>query len=133
MAGRQGGKVLRGPQSGGLMIGKRAPLKAAQANASPNGGIGRPMKVGKEEQMGMLAAVNSSPPLPESSAAGQPFRVTAEGAAPVVQVEQWVSRDHVAEWAAWEANLQTIADGASALPSVEVRTSTNPALWYQDH
>ena len=57
MAGRQGGKVLRGPQSGGLMIGKRAPLKAAQANASPNGGIGRPMKVGKEEQMGMLAAV----------------------------------------------------------------------------
>ena len=78
MAGRQGGKVLRGPQSGGLMIGKRAPLKAAQANASPNGGIGRPMKVGKEEQMGMLAAVNSSP-LPESSAAGQPFRATAEG------------------------------------------------------
>ena len=53
----QGGKVLRGPQSSGLMIGKRAPLKDAQANASPNGGIGRPMKVGKEEQMGLLAAV----------------------------------------------------------------------------
>ena len=51
----------------------------------------------------------------------------------MVQVEQWVSRDHVAEWAAWEANLQTIADGASALPSIEVRTSTKPALWYQDH
>ena len=49
--------MLRGPQSSGLMIGKRAPLKDAQANASPNGGIGRPMKVGKEEQMGLLAAV----------------------------------------------------------------------------
>ena len=45
-----------------------------------------------------------------------------------MQVEQWVSRDHVAEWAAWEATLQPIADGASALPSVEVRTSTKTVL-----
>ena len=64
-----GGKVLRGPQSGGLMIGKRDILDAAQKNQSPNGGIGRPMKVGKEEYMGMLAAV-----------------------------ELWVQRDHVKEW-----------------------------------
>jgi seryl-tRNA(Sec) selenium transferase len=64
-----GGKVLRGPQSGGLMIGKRDILDAAQKNQAPNGGIGRPMKVGKEEYMGMLAAV-----------------------------ELWVQRDHVKEW-----------------------------------
>ena len=43
-----------------------------QANQAPNGGIGRPMKVGKEEYMGMLAAV-----------------------------EQWVKRDHVNEWEEW--------------------------------
>ena len=44
-------------------------------------------------------------------------RANARGA----QVEQWVSRDHVAEWSAWEAWLKTIADGVSAFPTVEVR------------
>jgi L-seryl-tRNA(Ser) seleniumtransferase len=52
-----GGKGLRGPQSSGLVLG-RADLVAAMAvNGSPNSSIGRPMKVGKEELFGVLAAL----------------------------------------------------------------------------
>lgn len=52
-----GGKGLRGPQSSGLVLGKRAIIDAVAINASPNYSIGRPMKVGKEELFGILAAV----------------------------------------------------------------------------
>jgi uncharacterized pyridoxal phosphate-dependent enzyme len=52
-----GGKGLRGPQSSGLVLGRRAIIDAIAINASPNYSIGRPMKVGKEELFGILAAV----------------------------------------------------------------------------
>lgn len=52
-----GGKGLRGPQSAGLVLGRRDIVEACRLNGSPNFGIGRPMKVGKEELVGMLAAV----------------------------------------------------------------------------
>lgn len=52
-----GGKGLRGPQSSGLVLGKRAIIDHIYPNASPNSSIGRPMKVGKEELVGILAAV----------------------------------------------------------------------------
>lgn len=52
-----GGKDLRGPQSSGLVLGKRRYVEAMRAHGSPNQAIGRPMKVGKEEMMGLLAAV----------------------------------------------------------------------------
>jgi uncharacterized pyridoxal phosphate-dependent enzyme len=55
-----GGKGLRGPQSAGLVLGRRDLIAACQLNGSPNYSIGRPMKVGKEELMGMLAAVEWS-------------------------------------------------------------------------
>jgi L-seryl-tRNA(Ser) seleniumtransferase len=52
-----GGKDLAGPQSSGLVVG-RAPLVAAcAAHAAPHQRLGRPMKVGKEELAGLLAAV----------------------------------------------------------------------------
>jgi len=52
-----GGKGLCGPQSAGLVLG-RADLVAAMARqGNPNALIGRPMKVGKEELCGMVAAV----------------------------------------------------------------------------
>jgi D-glucosaminate-6-phosphate ammonia-lyase len=52
-----GGKDFRGPQASGLIVG-RAPLIAAIAvNGPPNQRLGRPMKVGKEEMIGLLAAV----------------------------------------------------------------------------
>ena len=52
-----GGKGLRGPQSSGLMVGRREMIERIRRIASPHDGIGRPMKVGKEEIVGLLSAV----------------------------------------------------------------------------
>jgi uncharacterized pyridoxal phosphate-dependent enzyme len=53
-----GGKGIRGPQSAGLLLGRKDLIAAARKNASPNGDtIGRGMKVNKEEILGMLAAL----------------------------------------------------------------------------
>ncbi len=52
-----GGKGLYGPQASGLLLGDAALCEAARNAISPNGGIGRGMKVGKEEICGLLAAV----------------------------------------------------------------------------
>lgn len=52
-----GGKDLRGPQSSGLMLGRRDFINSIRPISNPNHGLGRPFKVGKEEMMGALAAV----------------------------------------------------------------------------
>jgi L-seryl-tRNA(Ser) seleniumtransferase len=52
-----GGKALRGPQSSGLLLGRKDLIEASLPAMSPHGGIGRGMKVGKEELCGLLAAV----------------------------------------------------------------------------
>ncbi|MFT5086728.1 MAG: putative pyridoxal phosphate-dependent enzyme [Candidatus Latescibacterota bacterium] len=85
-----GGKCLRGPQAGGLVLGRKELLQAAFINGAPHHAIGRPMKAGKEEIMGILAAV-----------------------------EAWVERDHEAEWKEWEARLKTIIDVVEKYPSVQ--------------
>ena len=57
MVAYSGGKYLRGPQPTGLLLGSGAWLRAAWTNAAPHHTFGRMMKVGKEEIMGLLAAV----------------------------------------------------------------------------
>lgn len=52
-----GGKGLQGPQSSGLIVGKKSLIEAIAFNGPPNPFIGRGMKVGKEEMVGLLAAV----------------------------------------------------------------------------
>jgi len=52
-----GGKGLRGPQSSGLVLGRKDLIEACAFNACPRAFIGRPMKVGKEEIIGLLTAV----------------------------------------------------------------------------
>jgi len=52
-----GGKGLRGPQSSGLILGRKDLVEACAFNACPRSFIGRPMKVGKEELIGLLTAV----------------------------------------------------------------------------
>ncbi len=52
-----GGKGLRGPQSSGLVLGRQWIVDRCRAHASPYQEIGRGMKVGKEELLGLLAAV----------------------------------------------------------------------------
>jgi L-seryl-tRNA(Ser) seleniumtransferase len=53
-----GGKGLCGPQCAGVLLGRKDLIEAALYNSSPwEGAICRPMKVGKEEMMGMLGAI----------------------------------------------------------------------------
>jgi L-seryl-tRNA(Ser) seleniumtransferase len=86
-----GGKGLRGPQSAGLLLGRKDLIEAARLNTSPNGDtIGRGMKVNKEEILGMLLAV-----------------------------EAYLKRDHEAEWKEWERRAATIAHSVHDLPGVE--------------
>lgn len=88
-----GGKCLRGPQASGLALGNKALLKAAFLNGAPHHGMGRPMKAGKEEIMGLLTAV-----------------------------EAWIlGRDHEAEWRMWEGYLRRIRQAVADLPSVGTR------------
>lgn len=84
-----GGKALRGPQSAGILIGRKDLISAAWLNSAPHHAFGRPLKVGKEDVMGMLAAV-----------------------------EMWVKRDHKAEWKTWESWLDEIAVSAKRVPGV---------------
>jgi L-seryl-tRNA(Ser) seleniumtransferase len=53
-----GGKGLRGPQSTGILAGQKNLIEAATLNAAPHGNIGRGMKVGKEEIIGLIVALN---------------------------------------------------------------------------
>lgn len=55
-----GGKGLRGPQSTGLVLGRADLIEGCIANGSPSASVGRPLKVGKEELLGILAAVEWS-------------------------------------------------------------------------
>src|SRR5262245_7736305 len=53
-----GGKGIRGPQSAGLLLGKKDLIAAARLNGPPNSdSIGRGMKVNKEEMLGMMVAL----------------------------------------------------------------------------
>ena len=89
MVGYSGGKCIRGPQCAGLLLGRKDLLQAAWLHSAPHHAFGRSLKVGKEEVMGMLAAV-----------------------------EHWVKRDHDAEWKQWESWLSTISDGVTKIDGV---------------
>ncbi|HUQ92525.1 MAG TPA: aminotransferase class V-fold PLP-dependent enzyme, partial [Bryobacteraceae bacterium] len=52
-----GGKALRGPQCSGMLLGRKDLIEAARPATNPYASIGRGMKVGKEEMLGLLAAV----------------------------------------------------------------------------
>jgi L-seryl-tRNA(Ser) seleniumtransferase len=53
-----GGKGMRGPQNAGLLLGKKELIEAAAKNNNPFDGVGRGMKVAKEQIVGMVAAVD---------------------------------------------------------------------------
>ena len=54
-----GGKSLLGPQSTGLVVGRRDLIAACAANGNPFATVGRPMKVSREEVIGFLKALES--------------------------------------------------------------------------
>ena len=86
-----GGKCLCGPNDSGVLIGRKELVDAAVRSMSPYGGMGRPMKVGKECIMGALAAV-----------------------------DLWVNgRDHDAEWKEWERRLDYMGRKIEEVPTVK--------------
>jgi L-seryl-tRNA(Ser) seleniumtransferase len=91
-----GGKCLRGPQGGGILLGRKDLVQAAFLNISPHHALGRPMKAGKEEIMGTLAAM-----------------------------EMWVhGRDHKAEWQQWERTLDHIRQKIASIRSVVTKINS---------
>jgi uncharacterized pyridoxal phosphate-dependent enzyme len=91
-----GGKCLRGPQTAGLLLGRKDLVRAAWVHSAPHHGPGRAMKVGKEEAIGMLTAV-----------------------------EMWMKRDHDAEWKQWTAWIDHISRRVTSIPGVTT-TVTQP-------
>ncbi len=53
-----GGKGMRGPQNAGLLLGRKDLIEAAVKNNNPHDGVGRGMKVAKEQIVGMVAAID---------------------------------------------------------------------------
>jgi L-seryl-tRNA(Ser) seleniumtransferase len=52
-----GGKGIRGPQSTGILAGRKDLIRAAALNSSPNQGVGRAAKTSKEEIVGLVTAL----------------------------------------------------------------------------
>ena len=84
-----GGKAICGPQCAGLLLGRKDLLMSAWQASAPHHGPGRDNKVGREETLGMLAAV-----------------------------EAWVTRDHDADWKTWLSWLDNISRRVSTIAGV---------------
>jgi len=85
-----GGKGLRGPQSSGLLLGRKDLIQAAFLNGSPHSdSVGRLAKVGKEEIVGLTRAL-----------------------------ELYLARDHDADWKEWEERVGHIVSRVSGTASV---------------
>jgi D-glucosaminate-6-phosphate ammonia-lyase len=86
-----GGKGICGPQSAGLLLGRKALIEAARLNGPPNSNsIGRGLKVNKEEMLGMLVAV-----------------------------ELYLKRDHDRDRRDFDARAETIRKAAVSVPGVK--------------
>lgn len=93
-----GGKGIRGPQSAGLLLGKKDLIKAARIHTPPRGNtIGRGMKVNKEEVLAMLVAL-----------------------------ELYLAKDHKKEWEVWEKQIKLISDSALSVNGVETEIHVPP-------
>ena len=73
-----GGKALRGPQSSGLVVGKREFIEAIRVNAAPYPRLARGFKASKEEIAGLLTSI-----------------------------ELYLKRDHRADWESWSKTVDT--------------------------
>jgi L-seryl-tRNA(Ser) seleniumtransferase len=92
-----GGKAMRGPQSSGILMGKKKYVAAALLSNNPRGGIGRGQKVNKEEILGMYAALH-----------------------------RFVNLDHQKEWQMWEAKIALIANAITSIDGVKTETFIPP-------
>ena len=89
-----GGKGLRGPQCSGLLLGRKDLIEAALLNSSPReGAVCRPMKVGKEEVIGCLTAL-----------------------------ETWLKIDEKKLYAEWNGRIDRIRKLVETVPGVKTDT-----------
>ena len=89
-----GGKGLRGPQCSGLLLGRKDLIEAALLNCSPReGAVCRPMKVGKEEIIGCLTAL-----------------------------ETWLKLDEKKLYAEWNGRIDRIRKLVETVPGVKTGT-----------
>jgi L-seryl-tRNA(Ser) seleniumtransferase len=84
-----GGKALRGPQCSGLLMGRKDLIDAAMPATNPYASIGRGMKVGKEEMIGLLAAI-----------------------------ERYLKVDHEAEFKELDSRVQYMIEKLSTVPGL---------------
>lgn len=93
-----GGKAMAGPQSAGILMGRKDLIAAARLSAPPNGGnIGRGMKVNKEEILGMYVAI-----------------------------EKYINQDHDKEWKMWEDRVALITNAAKSVDGVSTKVEVPP-------
>jgi L-seryl-tRNA(Ser) seleniumtransferase len=93
-----GGKAIRGPQSAGILMGRKDLIAAARLSAPPRGGnIGRGMKVNKEEILGMYVAL-----------------------------EKYIKTDHDKEWKQWEQQVALIGNSAKKVAGVSTLVTVPP-------
>ena len=93
-----GGKGIRGPQSAGILMGRKDLIAAARLNAPPRGGnIGRGMKVNKEEILGMYVAL-----------------------------DKFINLDHPKLWKSWEDRVALMAAAAGKINGVTTSISVPP-------
>lgn len=86
-----GGKGLRGPQSTGVLLGRKDLIHAARLNGPPNSdALGRGMKVNKEEMLGIMVAIEIA-----------------------------LKRDSQADWREWEKRVKLIADSLAAVKGIQ--------------
>jgi L-seryl-tRNA(Ser) seleniumtransferase len=84
-----GGKGIRGPQNSGLVLGRQELVEAARLNGCPESAIGRGMKVGKEEIMALVTAV-----------------------------DLFLGGSDEADRAAWERQARCIVDALAGIPEI---------------
>jgi len=89
-----GGKGLQGPQCSGVLLGRKDLIEAALRNSNPwEGAVCRPMKVGKEEVIGCLTAV-----------------------------ETWLKIDSKKLYSEWNGRVDRIAKLVETVPGVKTET-----------
>jgi L-seryl-tRNA(Ser) seleniumtransferase len=100
-----GGKAIRGPNDTGLLLGRKDLVGAAKLNANPHcGTIGRMMKVGKEDMVALLAAV-----------------------------ERFARLDHGAEWKEFERRLGVIEAALKGVPTLACERVVPPIANHVPH
>jgi L-seryl-tRNA(Ser) seleniumtransferase len=105
MVGFSGGKGLLGPNNTGLLLGRKDLIEAAKLNTNPRGDtIGRMAKVGKEDMVACLAAV-----------------------------ERYLRIDHEAEWREFERRLGVIEDSLKAIPTLKSSRVVPPIANHVPH